>query len=405
VLQHFRQLHQKYPRQFWLLFWGMLISSSGNSMIWPFLTVFLTQNLNIALTTATALLTIKSVTTLIASLVAGPLTDRFGRKKAMVLSMGASSLIYILMGFGKSLPIFALLMAASGLVEPLYRIGTNAMLADLLPSQQRAEGYSLMRMINNVGIAIGPMVGGFMAATSYTATFFIGAGCLAVFTLIVIFWIRETLDRNAIQTTNLRQDFQEYPKVFGDKLFMNICLGFTLTMMGAVQFFVLLAVYAKTHHGMPESQFGIIVAANALMVVFLQYAMTQFTKKRPPLPMMAIGALLYAIGLGSTALGSNFWHFLASMIVMTTGELMLVPTTTTLIANLAPPHMRGRYMSIYSLTFGMGQGIGPVIGGFLYDNLAPVSIWYGAMLMPLASAVVFYSLKSLYAKQVEQVPA
>ncbi len=73
------------------------------------------------------------------------------------------------------------------------------MIADMLPSEQRVDGYSLTRMINNVGVAIGPMVGGFLAATSYTTTFFIGAACLTIFTFIIVFWIRETLDKTAIQ--------------------------------------------------------------------------------------------------------------------------------------------------------------------------------------------------------------
>ncbi|MDX9865397.1 MAG: MFS transporter [Anaerolineaceae bacterium] len=400
MIQRYRSLQKQYPRQFWLLFWGMLISASGNSMIWPFITIFLIQKLDISLTTATLLMTVKSMTILFASLLVGPLVDRFGRKQAMVISVGATSLVYVLMAFGTSLPYFIVLMAFSGLVQPLYRIGADAMIADMLPPEQRVDGYSLMRMINNVGVAIGPMVGGFLAATSYTITFFIGAACLAIFTFIIAFWIRETLDKTALQSTNLGQDFREYTRVFKDSLFMKVCTGFTLAMMGSVQLFVLLGVYGKTNFAMPESQFGLVIAVNALMVVFLQYPVTQFTRKQPPLSVMTAGALLYGLGLGSIALGSNAWHFALSMVILTTGELILVPTTTTLVANLAPANMRGRYMSIYSLTMGIGQGIGPVMGGFLNDNVAPIAIWYGTMVLGLLSMLVFFSLKGKYSQKV-----
>ena len=73
MIQRYRNLQKQYPRQFWLLFWGMLISTSGNSMIWPFITIFLIQKLGISLTTATLLMTVKSLTNLFASLLAGPL--------------------------------------------------------------------------------------------------------------------------------------------------------------------------------------------------------------------------------------------------------------------------------------------------------------------------------------------
>ncbi len=400
MIQRYRSLQKQYPRQFWLLFWGMLISTSGSSMIWPFITIFLIQKLGISLTTATLLMTVKSMTNLFASLLAGPLVDRFGRKNAMVISVSATSLVYILMPVGTTLPYFIALMAFSGLVEPLYRIGANAMIADMLPSEQRVEGYSLMRMINNVGVAIGPMVGGFLAATSYTSTFVIGAILLAIFTFIIVFWIKETLDKTTINSANLGQDFREYTHIFKDGLFMKICTGFTLAMMGAVQLFVLLGVYGKTNFGMPESQFGLVITVNALMVVFLQYPVTQLTRKQPSLSVMTAGALLYALGLGSIALGSNAWHFALSMVILTTGELILVPTTTTLVANLAPATMRGRYMSIYSLTMGLGQGIGPVMGGFLNDNVAPVAIWYGTMALGLLSMLVFFSLKGKYSEKV-----
>ena len=383
----------------------MLISTSGSSMIWPFITIFLIQKLGISLTTATLLMTVKSMTNLFASLLAGPLVDRFGRKNAMVISVSATSLVYILMPVGTTLPYFIALMAFSGLVEPLYRIGANAMIADMLPSEQRVEGYSLTRMINNVGVAIGPMVGGFLAATSYTSTFVIGAILLAIFTFIIVFWIKETLDKTTINSANLGQDFREYTHIFKDGLFMKVCTGFTLAMMGAVQLFVLLGVYGKTNFGMPESQFGLVITVNALMVVFLQYPVTQLTRKKPSLSVMTAGALLYALGLGSIALGSNAWHFALSMVILTTGELILVPTTTTLVANLAPANMRGRYMSIYSLTMGVGQGIGPVMGGFLNDNIAPVAIWYGTMILGLLSSLLFFSIQRKYREKVQAVTA
>ena len=65
------------------------------------------------------------------------------------------------------------------------------------------------------------------------------------------------------------------------------------------------------------------------------------------------------------------------MVVMTIGELIIVPTSSTYIANLAPVDMRGRYMSFYALTWGVAAGIGPVFGGFLNDIIGPKAIWLG----------------------------
>jgi MFS family permease len=80
------------------------------------------------------------------------------------------------------------------------------------------------------------------------------------------------------------------------------------------------------------------------------------------------------------------------MVIMTIGELILIPTATTYVANLAPAEMRGRYMSVYGLTWGVATGIGPVLGGFLNDNFGPTTIWIGAFLIGISSTAGFLLL-------------
>jgi MFS family permease len=167
---------------------------------------------------------------------------------------------------------------------------------------------------------------------------------------------------------------------------------FTLTQVVAAMMWVLLGVFAKQNYGVPESQYGLIPMTNALMVVFLQVFVTQITKRHAPLPVLAVGALFYAIGVGSVAWGQGFWAFWLSMVIMTIGELIQTPTATTLAANVAPADMRGRYMSIYGLTWGIGAGIGPVLGGFLNDRLGPQAIWLGALGIGLLGAALFFRM-------------
>jgi MFS family permease len=79
------------------------------------------------------------------------------------------------------------------------------------------------------------------------------------------------------------------------------------------------------------------------------------------------------------------------MVVMTIGELIIVPTSSTYIANLAPVDMRGRYMSFYTLTWGVASGIGPVFGGFLSDLFGPKAIWIGGAIAG-GMGVVFFQI-------------
>jgi MFS family permease len=174
---------------------------------------------------------------------------------------------------------------------------------------------------------------------------------------------------------------------------MVFVAAFTMTGMANMLVFVLLPVYTKENFAMPESQNGFIMSINALMVVFFQILITQFVKRYRPLPTLAVGSFLYGIGVGSMALWHNFWGFGLGMVIMTLGELVVAPTSTTMAANLAPMDMRGRYMSIFSLGWGISHGFGPVVGGFLNDRLGPRTIWYGGLGWGLLGSLIFMALE------------
>ena len=145
-----------FPRQFWLMFLGMLISTIGSSMIWPFLMIYVSERLGLPLTFTAMLLTLNSIMGLISSFIAGPIIDRLGRKWVMVGSLLLNGVGFLLIVQAHSLLAFALIMGLQGAVNPLFRVGGDAMMADLIPAAERADAYSLMRLSNNVGVAIGP---------------------------------------------------------------------------------------------------------------------------------------------------------------------------------------------------------------------------------------------------------
>lgn len=404
MLGRIRQATVGYPRQFWLLFWGMLISAAGGSMIWPFLTIYMRQRLDISLTTVTLLLTLNSAAGLATTIVTGPVVDRFGRKGAMLLSLVTTSATMLAMSMAGTLQPWVVLMAINGAFSPLYRVGGDSMVADMIEPERRASAYALLRMSNNLGVAIGPSVGGFVTAVSYALAFYAAAGANAIFTLLVLFFVAETVPQKQA-TSDQPQTDGGYGHVLRDRPFLAFCGVYTLAVMAHVLMMVLLPVYAKENFGVPESQYGFIMATNAAMVVLFQYATTQITERYHHLPVLAVGALFLALGTGSVALGWNFPTFLASMVILTIGEMIVVPTSTALTANLAPSTMRGRYMSVYGLTWGIGFGIGPVIGGFLNDTLAPVAIWHGGLGMGLVAALGFVLLaRALRVQESEPVP-
>lgn len=389
------------------MFWGLLLSTSGASMIWPFLLIYIKGKLDLPLTTIGTLMTINAVCSVIASFIAGPIADRVGRKGVMVISLLTDAVMFVLMIQASDYVTFAILMAIRGFSNPLYRVGADAMLADLIPQEQRTEAYSLIRMINNAGIAIGPTVGGFLAATSYNLAFYAAAIGMALYGLILALFGRETLQfvpEASAQAARTR--FGGYDKVFSDRAFTPIIGLMMFGWITATLMWILMPVYAKTSFGVPENLYGWIPTTNALMVVFLQVLITRCTRLHETRRMMALGMFFYAIANGLVALSAGFWGFWIAMLVMTIGELVIVPTSSTYVANIAPADMRGRYMSIYGLTWSFGQGVGPVLGGFLSDQFGPRSTWIGGLTIGLISALGLYLLsRRNLARSTQKEPA
>jgi MFS family permease len=123
------------------------------------------------------------------------------------------------------------------------------------------------------------------------------------------------------------------------------------------------------------------------MVVLFQLGMTKFTRRYNPMHMMALGMVFYGLGTGLVALSNSLWGFWLSMVIITIGELIFAPTSSTYVANIAPADMRGRYMSIFNLVQRFASGTGPVLGGWLSDAIHPRATWIGGLVAGLTSAL------------------
>jgi MFS family permease len=365
-------------------------------MIWPFLMVYVSGKLQLPLTASATIMTINAAASIIFTFVAGPVTDKIGRKWVMVISLLGNGLVYLLYQGATTYTQFSIIAGLAGAFNPLFRVGADAMLADLIPEEKRIDAYSLLRLSNNLGVAVGPAIGGFLASSSYSIAFFCAAAGMSTYGLMMLFLGKETIPtkQNRLQEAQrVRDRFGGYNIIFRDKPYMQFVLAFALIQICAALVWILLSVYTKQQYGIPENQYGFLPTTNGIMIVLLQLGITAWTKKHSPHNMLAIGSAFYGIATLSIAFMTGFWGFWISMVLLTIGEMILVPTSSTFAANLAPADMRGRYMSLYSLTWGISMGIGPVLGGLLSDNFGPRFIWLGGGVIGALSVLAFLALK------------
>ncbi|MCJ7432473.1 MAG: MFS transporter [Anaerolineales bacterium] len=417
MFQKAKQLYNEYPSQYWLMITGVVISTAGGSMIWPFLLIYASAKLNMPLSTVAILISINAGTGLLSSFLAGTLADKIGRKVVMNFSLTLNGIAYFFLMQAETYPQFVILMILIGLSNPLYQVGADAMLADMIPSEKRTDAYAISRIANNAAFALGPAIGGFLAATSYNLAFYGAATGYIIYSLLLFFLAHETLEKLKAPISQIESEQAEpalqsprrgsvvegvqegYARIFRDKGYMLFVSLMSIGLIAPSILWILMPVYAKTNFGIPENLYGWIPTTNALMCVFIQYPVTQVTRRYKTLPVAAIGMLIYAIGAGSVALMSNFQGFWLSMVILTFGELVVVPTASKYVADQAPANLRGRYMGVYWLGWGLARTLAPLIGGFLNDAIAPRAIWIGGLTIGLISVTGLAILSHLSRSQ------
>jgi predicted MFS family arabinose efflux permease len=367
----------------------MMLAWTFHSMVWPYLTLFASERLDLPLTNVTLLISIHSAVGLVATFIGGAIADRFGRKWVMAFSMLVCAVAWFFFQLAGAYPLLALLMAVMGATTPLYRLAADAMIADLIPAEDRIDAYSVIRLGNNLGVAVGPAIGGFLAAVSYNISFsVVGIGLFATGLIVAIFSI-ETMPKQSTQLVERERTIQSYAPAFKDHAFIRMLISFTFNRIGSSILWILLAVYAKQNFGLSEKLYGFIPVTNAVMVILFQIAVTRWTKKRAPAMSMAVGAMFYSVAVFLVAFGHGFWMFWVCMVIATIGEMVLLPTSTTFVSRQAPEDMRARYMSLYTLTWGVGTLVGPLIGGMLADLVSPAATWIGGGIISSIGALMF----------------
>jgi MFS family permease len=183
-----------------------------------------------------------------------------------------------------------------------------------------------------------------------------------------------------------------YRLVLRDLAFMAFLVASLLMLMVYTQTYNTLPVYLRNVHGFGTPAYGFMLTSMAILVVVFQFWVTRVSKRRPPFVMMALGTALYAIGFGMFGFISAYPLFILAALIITFGEMLVVPTSQALAANFAPPDMRGRYMAVYGLSAAIPTTIGPGLAGLILDNYNPNLLWYVGGGLCIISALGFYGL-------------
>ncbi|MCL5989250.1 MAG: MFS transporter [Candidatus Thermoplasmatota archaeon] len=338
----------------------------------------------------------------------GIFTDKIGRRSILVYSQIPAVVLYLLIYYTVAVPHYFIPLVLSWygtiVVNSVQYPAVQASVADITEVQDRLSGYTMMRIMANLGIAVGPLLGAYLAGYGLQYIFLISAIATVVEIVMLYLMMRETYFPK-LHEPLLKGDLSKAYR--SDKFFIafiviGIFLGFFMRQRGSS-----LTVYSIAIENLPFMYLGYIWALNGLLVVLIQIPILRLmTNAGNPMLWRGIGTIFYAGAFLVLVNYPTLEILLLFMTISTFGEDMLSPTTQSIITSIAPENMRGSYIGVYNLYISIGSFSGAIIGLWLLAVLRNLTATYWIIIAigSIATAVMYISISGQFKKRFAEIP-
>lgn len=376
------------PGPFWALWAGTLITKAG-SFVLPMLFVYLTQVRGLSLTVAGTVAGLYGFGSLLGTVLGGVLADHLGRRVTMLVSLVLGAGFMLVLGTARELWQLAPATFLLGLTSDMYRPASQALVADIVAPQHRLKAFTLQYWAINLGFSIAALIAGAMAQRNFTALFIGDAATTLI--LAAIIW------RRVPESRPERDRAAKVPGTifipFADRIF----LPFLLLNFGVVLiFFQHLTALPEDMRvkGLSTQDFGVAVATNGVLIVLLQPLVTKWAAPVKRATLLAVAAALTGVGFGLTHWATALPVYMLTVAVWTLGEILFAPVNASLVADLSPTHLRGRYQGAFGMTWSLGAMLAPVAGPALTEATSLDALWLACLGVGLATAFVHLVVSS-----------
>ncbi|ROR43668.1 MDR family MFS transporter [Kitasatospora cineracea] len=378
------------PRQFWWLWTSTLVNRLGGFVV-TFLAMYLTHERGYSAAYAGLVASLFGLGSAVASIGAGVLTDRLGRRPTLLAAQLATALFTAVLGFTDGPVAIAAVAFLVGLASNASRPAVSAMIADLVPAADRVRAYALNYWAINIGFGASAAVAGLIAVHGYLTLFLLDAVTTLLCAVVVFVKVPETHPEPKAAPA------ADAPRVglgtvFRDGPFMAVVAVNLLLALVVQQGSTTLPV-DMGRHGLSAAQFGLVISLNGVLIVLLQLPLTRLMEGRDRTALLVAGALLTGWGFGLTALaGSSAALYALTVAIWTIGEIVTAPTMMALVAEHSPARARGRYQGVYSLSWSLASFAGPLGGGLLLQYAGSWALWGGCAAAGTLAAAAFVLL-------------
>ncbi|GHO46609.1 MDR family MFS transporter [Ktedonospora formicarum] len=382
-----------YPRSLWVLCIGTFFNRIGG-FVSVFLVLYMTSR---GYTPAQAGIAASAygIGSISAAALGGYLADRLGRRNTIMLSMFSSAVAMLALSQANVLWLIIVLVVFAGLATELYRPASSALIADLVPPEQRVGAFALYRLAINLGVTVGSVVAGILASSSFLMLFLGDALTSAIFGLLILFALPSDR-RKQVELSSRQSNF--FQAVLPDRRFLLFLVAGVAVAFVYLQQLSTLALQVKAL-GLSNTVYGLLLSINGLAVVFLELPISALTSRFSRATMTALGFLLIGLGFGMFAFASTIPLLALAVIVWTLGEMVQGPVASAYVADLSPEHLRGSYQGAWGMTWSLGLVLAPLLGAFVYTWSASGFWLLCALLGMVAAMIVLLTVRSKIAPE------
>ncbi|WNI23346.1 MFS transporter [Streptomyces sp. ITFR-16] len=374
------------PREFWWLWTSTLVNRLGG-FVATFMALYLTMERGYSASYAGLVAALHGLGGVVSSLGAGVMTDRLGRRPTMLVAQVSTAVSVAVLGFMVHPVAIAGVAFVVGMASNASRPAVQAMIADIVPAQDRVRAFSLNYWAINLGFAVSSAGAGFIAEYSYRAGF-LGEALMTLFCAVVVFMkvpeSRPQKSPGAVANASAADDVR-LTTVLRDGRFMAVVgLSFVVALIFQ-QGYVGLPV-AMGADGFSSSDFGTAIAVNGVLIVALQIPVTRFIRSRDPRRLLVVSALLAGYGFGLTAFAGSVALYTLTVCVWTVAEIVNAPVQNGLVVQLSPAHGRGRYQGMFTLSWAAAALVAPLMSGAVIDHFGAEWLWGACAVLGTAAA-------------------
>ncbi len=380
------------PREVWALSAATLVNRMG-TMALPFLALYLTRGLGHPPKAAALALGAYGVGSLIGTSYGGRLCDRIGAWRVMMGSLLLSGILLAALPLVERLELVLAVVFVWSVVGEGVRPASLSLVTALVRPDQRKQAFTLNWLAVNLGMSVGPVVGGFLAAVSFPALFWLdGASSILAVLLLALLLRRAAAAKAAagdpVAALPPPTSTARGPGVLRDPVYLTFLAGVSL---GALVFFQgvgPLPLFVVEELGQRESTYGLLMAINTVMIVLVEAPLSAATAHWPHRTGLVLGSLLFAVGFGGLGLANGALGVAAMVVIWTVGEMILFPAMGAYAADAAPEARRGEYMGAYTTAFGLAFTVGPAAGTLVQQRIGSDWLWAITAVVGVVSATV-----------------